>query len=98
MDQNRELSDPALIRITAQEAIKNLDKMSRECHTQIPMSEYVKILLWQKNLLWDIEHNALMKEVEKDKREGWTVEEHTWCGMPWHEFEIKSLGLYKENR
>lgn len=93
---DRELSDPALVKITADDAIKQLDKLSRETHTQIPMSEYVKILLWEKNTLWEIEHPKLMRQIEQDKRDGWTIEEHTWCGQPWHEFSIPSLGIYKE--
>lgn len=92
---DRELSDPVLVRVTADDAIKQLEKMSKQNHVQIPMSEYAKILIWEKNTLWKIEHEALMKEIEQDKRDGWEVTEHTWCGMPWHEFEIPSLGIFR---
>ena len=64
----RDLKEPELIKKAAQEAIKSLETMARQNHIEIPVSEYVKILIWEKENLYEIQHNEMMKEVEKDKK------------------------------
>lgn len=96
MDQNRELKDPELVIQAAKESIKALNAMAKASHKEVSPSEYAKILIWQKCALWELLHEPMEREIEKDKRNGWEIVEHTWCGKPWHEFEIPSLGLKKE--
>ena len=89
----RDLSDDALINQALKTGMTELQNMvKRGCN--VPMSEFVKLLIWAKE-----ERQALFaKELEKSKREGWKIVEHRWCGVPINEFEIPSLGIYKQNR
>ena len=89
----RDLTDEALINQTLKTGMKELQAMVNKGH-QVPMSEFVKLLVWAKERKEEI----FAKELEKDKRDGYKVVEHTWCGVPMGEFEIPSLGIYKQNR
>lgn len=89
----RDLTDEALINQTLKTGMKELQTRVNQGH-QVPMSEFAKLLIWAKERKEEI----FAKELEKDKREGWKVEEHTWCGVPMGEFEIQSLGIFKQNR
>lgn len=89
----RDLTDEALINQTLKTGMKELQTMVNQGH-QVPMSEFVKLLIWAKERKEEI----FAKELEKDKREGYKVVEHTWCGVPMGEFEIQSLGIFKQNR
>lgn len=84
----RDLKEPELIKKSAQEAIKSLETMAKQTHTEIPMSEIVKILIWEKENLYEIQHYEMMKEVEKDKREGWKVESHTFYGENFDTYRV----------
>lgn len=84
----REMKDPELIIKSANEAIKALDEMKYKNHVDVPMSEYVKILIWEKENLYDIQHAELMKEVAKDKADGWKVIEHTFYGQDFETYKI----------
>lgn len=84
----RDLKEPELIKKAAQEAIKSLETMAKQNHIEIPMSEYVKILIWEKENLYEIQHYEMMKEVEKDKREGWKVESHTFYGENFDTYRV----------
>lgn len=89
----RDLSDDALINQALKSGMNELQNMvKRGCN--VPMSEFAKLLIWAKE-----ERQArFAKELEKSKREGWKIVEHRWCGVPINEFEIPSLGIYKQNR
>lgn len=89
----RDLTDEALINQTLKTGMKELQTMVNQGH-QVPMSEFVKLLVWAK----DQKEAIFAKELEKDKREGYKVVEHTWCGVPMGDFEIQSLGIFKQNR
>lgn len=89
----RDLTDEALINQTLKTGMKELQTMVNQGH-QVPMKEFVKLLVWAK----DQKEAIFAKELEKDKREGYKVVEHTWCGVPMGEFEIQSLGIFKQNR
>lgn len=89
----RDLTDEALINQTLKTGMKELQTMVNQGH-QVPMKEFVKLLIWAK----DQKEAIFAKELEKDKREGYNVVEHTWCGVPMGEFEIQSLGIFKQNR
>lgn len=89
----RDLTDEALINQTLKTGMKELQTMVNQGH-QVPMSEFAKLLIWAKERKEEI----FAKELEKDKREGYKVVEHTWCGVPMGEFEIQSLGIFKQNR
>lgn len=89
----RDLTDEALINQTLKTGMKELQTMVNQGH-QVPMKEFVKLLVWAK----DQKEAIFAKELEKDKREGYNVVEHTWCGVPMGEFEIPSLGIFKQNR
>lgn len=84
----RDLKDPELIKKSANEAIKSLETLAKQTHTEVPISEYVKILIWEKENLFDIQHTEMMREVEKDKREGWKVESHTFFGNDFESYRI----------
>ena len=84
----RDLKEPELIKKSAQEAIKSLETMAKQMHTEIPMSEIVKILIWEKENLFEIQHTEMMKEVEKDKRDGWKVESHTIFGQNFDTYRV----------
>lgn len=84
----RDLKEPELIKKSAQEAIKSLETMTKQTHTEIPMSEIVKILIWEKENLYEIQHAEMMKEVEKDKRDGWKVESHTIFGQDFDTYHV----------
>ena len=87
----RDLSDDALINQALKTGMTELQNMAkRGCN--VPMSEFAKLLIWAKE-----ERQALFaKELEKSKRDGWKIVEHRWCGVPFNEFEIPSLGLYNK--
>lgn len=89
----RDLTDEALINQTLKTGMKELQAMVNKGR-QVPMSEFVKLLVWAK----DQKEAIFAKELEKDKREGYKVVEHTWCGVPMGDFEIQSLGIFKQNR
>lgn len=89
----RDLTDEALINQTLKTGMKELQTMVNQGH-QVPMSEFAKLLIWAKERKEEI----FAKELEKDKREGYKVVEHTWCGVPMGDFEIQSLGIFKQNR
>lgn len=89
----RDLTDEALINQTLKTGMKELQTMVNQGH-QVPMKEFVKLLVWAK----DQKEAIFAKELEKDKRDGYKVVEHTWCGVPMGEFEIQSLGIFKQNR
>ena len=89
----RDLTDEALINQTVRTGIKELQNFVNQGH-QVPMSEFAKLFIWAKERKEEI----FAKELEKDKREGYKVVEHTWCGVPMGEFEIPSLGIFKQNR
>lgn len=89
----RDLSDEALINQTLKTGMKELQTMVNQGH-QVPMKEFVKLLVWAK----DQKEAIFAKELEKDKHDGWKIVERTWCGVPMGEFEIQSLGIFKQNR
>ena len=89
----RDLSDEALISQSLKTGMKELQTLVNKGHN-VPMSEFAKLLIWAK------EHRETIfaMELEKDKRDGWKIVERTWCGVPMGEFEIPSLGIFKQNR
>lgn len=89
----RDLTDEALINQTLKTGMKELQTMVNQGH-QVPMKEFVKLLVWAK----DQKEAIFARELEKDKRDGWKIVERTWCGVPVGEFEIPSLGIFKQNR
>ncbi len=89
----RDMTDEALINQTLKTGINELQSMVNKGH-QVPMSEFAKLFIWAKERKEEI----FSKELEKDKRDGYKVVEHTWCGVPMGEFEIPSLGIFKQNR
>lgn len=89
----RDLSDEALINQTFKEGMKQLQQMVNQGRN-VPMSEFAKLMIWCK----EKKEAIYAKEMLKDKREGWEVTEHLWCGVPIAEFEIPSLGIYKQKR
>lgn len=92
MDMNSELKTPALVHAAAREAIETLTEMNK--HTQVPMKEFTKVLIWEKTeseRLWN-------EELRRDKRDGWEIESHTWCGVPLADFEVKSLRIFAQRR
>lgn len=92
MDMNSELKTPALVHASAREAIKTLTEMNK--HGNVPMSEFTKILIWEKT-----ESERLAnEELERDKREGYKVAERTWCGVPLADFEVPSLSIYAQRK
>jgi hypothetical protein len=89
----RDMTDEALINQTLRTGINELQAMVNKGH-QVPMSEFAKLFIWAKERKEEI----FAKELEKDKRDSYKVVEHTWCGVPMGEFEIPSLGIFKQNR
>ena len=89
----RDLSDDALINQSLKTGMKELQTLVNQGH-QVPMSEFVKLLIWTK----EQKEAIFAREIEKDKRDGWKIVERTWCGVPIGEFEIPSLGIFKQNR
>lgn len=87
----RELKTPALVQQSANQAIKALDDMVKH-GTAVPMSEFVKVLLWEKDNLCGLFNDDL----ERARMHGSTFEDHTWCGEPYHAFAIPSLHIYKQ--
>lgn len=89
----RDLSDEALINQSLKTGMKELQTLVNQGH-QVSMSEFAKLLIWTKE-----QREAIFaRELEKDKRDGWKIVERTWCGVPMGEFEIPSLGIFKQNR
>lgn len=87
----RDLKDPNLIDQAVRTSINMLQKEVNK-GKEIPMSEFTKILIWgkeQKELIY-------VQELERDRQTGWKIEKRTWCGVPWYEFEIPSLGIRKQ--
>ena len=48
----RDLKDPELIKKSAKEAIKSLEAVAKQSHVEVPISEFVKILIWEKENLF----------------------------------------------
>ena len=48
----RDLKDPELIKKSAKEAIKSLETVAKQSHVEVPISEFVKILIWEKENLF----------------------------------------------
>ena len=89
----RDLCDEALINQSLKTGMKELQTLVNQGHN-VPMSEFAKLLIWTKE-----QREAIFAmELEKDKRDGWKIVERTWCGVPMGEFEIPSLGIFKQNR
>ena len=89
----RDLSDEALINQSLKTGMKELQTLVNQGH-QVSMREFAKLLIWAKE-----QREAIFaRELEKDKRDGWKIVERTWCGVPIGEFEIPSLGIFKQNR
>ena len=86
----RELSDEALVDNVVRTSLNQLHKLV-EKGKNVPMSEFTKLMIWAK----EQKSLALAKQLEKDRKEGWKIEERTWCGIPYNEFEIPSLHLFK---
>ena len=84
----RDLKDPELIKKSAKEAIKSLETVSKQSHVEVPISEFVKILIWEKENLFDIQHNELMRDIAADKRDGWKVESHTIFGEDFDTYRV----------
>lgn len=89
----RDLSDEALINQSLKTGMKELQTLVSQGHN-VPMSEFAKLLIWAK----ERKEAIFAREIEKDKRDGWKIVERTWCGVPIGEFEIPSLGIFKQNR
>ena len=89
----RDLSDEALINQSLKTGMKELQILVNQGHN-VPMSEFAKLLIWAK----ERKEAIFAREIEKDKRDGWKIVERTWCGVPIGEFEIPSLGIFKQNR
>lgn len=89
----RDLSDEALINQSLKTGMKELQTLVSQGHN-VPMSEFAKLLIWAK----ERREAIFARELEKDKRDGWKIVERTWCGVPMGEFEIPSLGIFKQNR
>lgn len=90
MEIVRELKTPALVQQSANQAMKSLNEMAK--HQSVPMSEFVKVLIWEKDNLCTL----FNEDIEREKMHGTKFENHTWCGVPYHEFEIPSLHIYKQ--
>lgn len=88
--EDREVKDPVLVQQTAREGMKVLEEMVKHGQS-VPMSEFVKILQWQKDCLCEI----FNEETKKARHEGWKEESHTWCGEPWHAFAIPTLHIFQ---
>lgn len=84
----RDLKDPELIKKSAKEAIKSLETVAKQSHDEVPISEFVKILIWEKENLFDIQHNELMRDIAADKRDGWKVESHTIFGEDFDTYRV----------
>ena len=89
----RDLSDEALINQSLKTGMKELQTLVNQGHN-VSMSEFAKLLIWVK----ERKEAIFAREIEKDKRDGWKIVERTWCGVPIGEFEIPSLGIFKQNR
>ena len=89
----RDLTDEALINQAVRTGMKELQTLVNQGHN-VPMSEFAKLLIWAK----ERKEAIFAREIEKDKRDGWKIVERTWCGVPIGEFEIPSLGIFKQNR
>lgn len=84
-----ENSDATII-ASANQAIKTLENMQKYQRTTIPMSEFAKILIWEKEELqrrWET-------EMYINKKKGVTYENRKWCGIPYDEFKIPGLHIY----
>lgn len=62
------MSDSGMIVQSANEAIKHLEEQLSK-GVQIPMSEFMKILIWEANNLKMI----FAETLRKDKQEGWVI-------------------------
>ena len=85
----RELSEGDLAMQSAKEAIKLLQEKVDKGES-VPMSEFTKILIWAAN----IRKKEFAEYIEKARKEGAEFKNRTWCGVPYHEFKIPSLGLF----
>lgn len=82
----RELKDPQLVHEVARTSLRQLQK-AVDKGQRIPMSEFIKIMLWQKeNFIESFE-----KELKKDLQQGWKIESRTWCGVPFNEFDVNKV-------
>lgn len=96
---NVELKNQSLVHAAARDGMRMLEELAREKRkhgfaASVPMSEYVKLILWECQ-----ENKRLAdEEIEKDRREGWKIESRTWCGVPLADFEIPSLGIYAQRK
>lgn len=83
------LTDSALIDQSMHMAINELQQKVNKGE-KIAMSEFTKILIWasnEKKLIWE-------QEMRLEKKHGTKYEERKWCGVPYEEFKIPSLGIF----
>lgn len=92
MYKDRELADPRLVIEVANTEIKRLTK--EHTKKEVPMSKFMEIILWESKELRKIYSLEMQRELAANKRDGWKVESHTWCGIPINEFKIPSLGIF----
>lgn len=84
----RELGDMALIDQTMRTSIRELQSLVNK-GKEVPMSEFTKIFLWARKRKEEVQ----TRELEIDRLHGWKIESRTWCGVPYNEFKIPSLGI-----
>ena len=81
-----ENSDATII-ASANQAIKTLENMQKYQGMTIPMSEFAKILIWEKEEL----QRRWATEMYFNRKKGYAYENRKWCGMPFEEFKISGL-------
>lgn len=90
--EDTEFTDSELVVSAVNDQMRELNRLAKS--TTVPMKTFVDLLIWEANMT----KAAWIRDMEKLKKTGSTFENRRWCGMPYDEFEIPSLGLYKTSR
>lgn len=85
----RELSKGDLAISSASEVINQLQQQVDK-NKNVSMREFAKVLIWAAN----IRKIEFAEYMEKERKLGTKFEDHKWCGMPYSEFKVPSLGIY----
>lgn len=88
----RELGTNQIVSQTLKAAMRELQRKVDMGH-EVPMKEFTDLLIWAKETVGA----EFAAQIEKDKREGWEIVEHKWCGVPVKDFELPSAGIYKKH-
>jgi hypothetical protein len=80
------VSDLSMIHSSMRAAIKELDRI----HCDDPR-KYFQVLVWAAKKGKEIVGKEVAEHIAQAKKDGWTIESHTWMGEDYNTFQVYKL-------